>query len=431
MKLNFNVIKWFEVSYFCMMKKMLIIGLVWPEPTSSAAGTRMLQLIDLFLEAGYQLTFACAAAKSEFSYPLNEKGIQEIEIKLNDESFNSFIRELNPDVVMFDRYMVEEQYSWRVSMECPNALKILDTEDLHFLRYARQEAVKKGIEFNPESLYSDYAKREIASILRSDLTLLISKKEKDLLINQFHINPSLLYYLPFLESEITTEQIDSWTSFEDRAHFMFIGNFIHEPNWNCVQVLKNKIWPILRQKLPQAEMHIYGAYPSQKVLQLHNSKERFLIKGRADEAKTTMSNYRALLAPIQFGAGVKGKFVDAMQSGTPNVTTLIGAEAMQHGLSWNGFVTNNWEEFIDYAVTLYQNKEVWEYAQHNGVNLLNENYGKSKFSSAFIEYFNAIKKYLDLHRQQNFYGQILQHHTNQSTKYMSLWIEQKNKNLPK
>ena len=161
---------------------MLIIGLVWPEPTSSAAGTRMLQLIDLFQTKNYEITFACAATKSDFSYPLQSKNVKEVEIQLNNESFNAFVKDLNPDYVMFDRYMVEEQYGWRVSMECPQAIKILDTEDLHFLRYARQEAVKKGVEFSNQLLYTDHAKREIASILRSDITLLISSEEKDLLI---------------------------------------------------------------------------------------------------------------------------------------------------------------------------------------------------------------------------------------------------------
>ncbi len=60
---------------------------------------------------------------------------------------------------------------------------------------------------------------------------------------------------------------------------------------------------------------------TQKVLQLHNPKERFFIKGRAENAQDTMSTYKVLLAPINFGAGVKGKFVDAMQTGTPSVTS--------------------------------------------------------------------------------------------------------------
>ena len=412
------------------MKKLLIIGQVWPEPTSSAAGTRMIQLIDCFLKADFEITFACAASKSDFSFDLKSKDVKEVEIKLNDESFNDFVRDLNPEIVLFDRFMIEEQYSWRVTNECPNTMKILDTEDLHFLRNARQNASKKGIEFNNDLLFSDLAKREVAAILRCDVSLMISKQEIEILKNQFNIDESLLYYLPFLEKSITDDKVNNWTEFEAREHFMFIGNFIHEPNFNCVQILKTKIWPILKTKLPKAEIHIYGAYPTQKVIQLNNSKDRFFVKGRADDAQKTMSHYKVLLAPIQFGAGVKGKFVDAMQTGTPNVTTSVGAEAMQENLDWNGFVADDVDAFVDKAILLYTNESEWKKAQKNGVKLLNENYNSILFENNFLEKIEKIFKELRNHRNHNFIGQILQHHSNQSTKYMSLWIEQKNKNLP-
>ncbi|MEG0189550.1 MAG: glycosyltransferase family 4 protein, partial [Algoriella sp.] len=183
-------------------------------------------------------------------------------------------------------------------------------------------------------------------------------------------------------------------------------------------------------KLPKAEIHIYGAYPTQKVIQLNNSKDRFFVKGRADDAQKTMSHYKVLLAPIQFGAGVKGKFVDAMQTGTPNVTTSVGAEAMQENLDWNGFVADDVDAFVDKAVLLYTNENEWKKAQKNGVKLLNENYNSILFENNFLEKIEMIFKELRNHRNHNFIGQILQHHSNQSTKYMSLWIEQKNKNLP-
>ena len=266
-------------------------------------------------------------------------------------------------MVLFDRFMIEEQYGWRVSKECPNTLKILDTEDLHFLRNARQEASKKRIEFTDDLLFSDLAKREIASILRCDLSLIISKKEIKILQNQFKIEKEILHYLPFLEEKIEEEKINSWKNFEDREHFMFIGNFIHEPNFNCVETLKKEIWPILRKKLPKAELHIYGAYATQKVLQLNNPKERFFIKGRAENAQETMSSYKVLLAPINFGAGVKGKFVDAMQTGTPSVTTTIGAEAMQDNFDWNGFVEDDFTRFSEKAELLYNNINEWKAAQ--------------------------------------------------------------------
>ncbi len=409
------------------MKKLLIIGQVWPEPTSSAAGTHMIQLIDSFNDANYAITFACAASKSDFSYDLPSKNVKEAEIELNDESFNDFVRDLNPDIVLFDRFMIEEQYGWRVTKECPNALKILDTEDLHFLRNARQNASKKGVDFTNDLLFSDLAKREIASILRCDLSLMISRKEIEILQNQFKIDDSSLYYLPFLEEKIAEDKIKSWNTFEEREHFMFIGNFIHEPNFNCVQTLKKDIWPILRKRIPNAELHIYGAYPSQKVLQLNNPKEKFFIKGRADNAQETMSKYKVLLAPINFGAGVKGKFVDAMQTGTPNVTTAVGAEAMQGNLDWNGFISKDVDAFVDASFVLYTDAEKWQNAQINGVILHNKNYDKTLFQTDFINRVNELMEQLNQHRNQNFFGQILQHHTNQSTKYMSLWIEEKNR----
>ncbi|MNY00424.1 hypothetical protein D3C86_1329160 [compost metagenome] len=408
-------------------QEILFIGLVWPEPSSSAAGFRIIQLLKSFQNNGNTITFASAASRSTYSADLSAMGIHEVEIKLNDASFNDFVQELNPNIVVFDRFMTEEQYSWRVAQECPDAVRILDTEDLHFLRHARQSNTKSGEQFDQALLYSDIAKREIAAILRSDISIIISELEMQLLTNQFAINPSILYYLPFLEEEISPACIDTWKTYEERADFMFIGNFIHEPNWNTVQYLKTQIWPLLRKQLPKVNLNIYGAYPSQKVLQLHNPKERFFVHGRAEDAQVTMYHHRILLAPIQFGAGVKGKFIDAMQTGTPSVTTSIGAEAMCGDFPWNGFIANEPELFVAKAIELYTNKSLWLTAQQHGIAIINQRYARSKFEDDFLMTIRFIKAQLQAHRQQNFIGQLLLHHSVLSTKYLSLWIEQKNK----
>ncbi|PTT03150.1 glycosyltransferase [Pedobacter sp. HMWF019] len=402
-------------------QKILIIGLVWPEPASSAAGTRIVQLIKLFHNKGYDISFASAASKSEFSYDLKALQVKEYPIKLNDSGFNELIKILRPDIVIYDRFMVEEQYGWRVHQECPGTLKILDTEDLHFLRQARQQAIKTGY----TNLYSDLAKREIAAILRCDLSLIISEMEMILLKEQFRIDPSLLYYLPFLEEEVTEVKVKNWKNFEEREGFTFIGNFLHEPNWHTVQVLKTKIWPLLRKKIQGAGLHIYGAYPSQKVTQLHNAKEHFYVHGRAKDAREAIEKHRILLAPIQFGAGVKGKFIDAMQTGTPSVTTSVGAEAMKGSLDWNGAIEDQEENFIQKAVQLYQNKELWTQARENGISILNQRYANERYGMELIKTLQDLSAKLDLHRQHNFIGQILQQQSLNSTKYMSLWIEEK------
>lgn len=410
-------------------KKLLIIGFVWPEPNSSAAGGRMMQLISIFQEQGFEITFASPALDSDFMIDLRALGIEKNSIALNCSSFDDFIKELNPSIVLFDRFMIEEQFGWRVSENCPDALRILDTEDLHCLRQARQKAFKENRNFVVSDLFSEeVAKREIASILRCDLSLIISEFEMELLESVFKIDTALLYYLPFLLNPISKDILKELPSFEERTDFIFIGNFLHEPNWNTVQYLKEAIWPLIKKQLPDAVLHIYGAYPSQKVLQLHQPKSGFYIMGRANNAQEVVQKSRIVLAPIRFGAGLKGKLVEAMQSGTPSVTTTIGAEAMNGDLPWNGFIVDDAEDLAKVAVALYQDKNLWNEAQIRGIEIINMRYLKENFATDFIERISYLQSNLESHRNKNFIGSMLQHHTMRSTKYMSKWIEAKNKN---
>lgn len=401
----------------------MILSSVWVEPNSSAAGTRMLQIIKLFQDQDFEVHYASTAAASPFAYNLDVLGIFSHTITLNDSSFDAFIKDLNPQVVVFDRFMVEEQFGWRVLLQCPNATRILDTEDLHFLRLARQTAYKQNREFKFTDLFNDGAKREVASILRCDLTLMISEVEVDILINQFKVPTSHLFYVPFLWEE---DALPS-KNFEDRKDFVFIGNFIHEPNWATVQVLKEKVWPLLKKAVPEASLQVYGAYPTQKVEQLHKPSDRFYINGRAENAYKVIQDAKVLLAPIPFGAGIKGKLYEAMLLGTPSVTSNVGAEAMAGSISWNGFITDNLDEFVKSATTLYNNPDVWHQCQQNGYKIVEQRFKRQIFKPAFLNTIKYITHNLIAHRQSNFMGEILNYHTFRSTEFMSRWIEEKNK----
>lgn len=398
------------------MKHLVIIGLVIPEPASTAAGHRMMQLIELFSETGYKITFLTASNNIELSEKIE---IQKIEI--NNESFDEKIKELNPDIVLFDRYVTEEQFGWRVSENCPNALKIIDTEDLHFLRAARRKAFIEKREINNEDLVNDIFKREIASILRCDLSLIISEFEYQLLTGKFKINPDILFYIPFLTERIEKNK----TVFEERQHFVSIGNFLHEPNWQTVLKLKS-VWKNIRKELPNAELHIYGAYATEKVFQLHNEKEGFLVKGRAENVESLFNQYRVLLAPIPFGAGLKGKLWESMQFGLPNVTSSVGAEAMHKNLPWNGFVEDSDENFVEKSIELYQNESIWNQANENAYDILDQVFDKKLYVNQFWVKISTFEKNLEIYRTENYLGKILQHHQLNSTKYMSRWIEEKN-----
>jgi glycosyltransferase involved in cell wall biosynthesis len=410
------------------IKKLLIIGFVWPEPKSSAAGGRMMQLISIFKENGFEITFASAAQDSNFMVDLSEFGVIKKNIELNSSTFDDFILELNPNVVLFDRFMIEEQFGWRVIEKCPKAIRILDTEDVHCLRTARQKAFKENRIFEIQDLLSEeVAKREIASILRCDLSLIISQFEMNILKDVFKINEDLFFYLPFLVDEMKEEELLKLPSFYERKNFIFIGNFLHEPNWNTIQYLKEAIWSSIKRDFPEAILEVYGAYPSQKVLQLHQPKNGFYIMGRAEDANEVVKKARVVLAPIRFGAGLKGKLLEAMQCGTPSATTSIGSEAMHENLPWNGFIEDDSVEFAKKAIELYKDENLWRQSQKNGIKIINKCYQKSTYSSQLISLINSLLIDSKSHRLHNFIGNLLQHHAYTSTRYMSKWIEAKNK----
>jgi glycosyltransferase involved in cell wall biosynthesis len=409
-------------------KKLLIIGAVWVEPNSSAAGKRMLQLINAFLERQYVITFASPSQKSEKAIDLIAMGVDAVSIALNKASFDVFIEELQPDIVLFDRFMIEEQFGWRVAESCPKALRILDTEDLHCLRKTRALCLKKNTNFSIDVLLKqDITKREIAAILRCDLSLIISTFEMKLLQNTFKIAENILMYLPFLFDEITADQQRKWQSFEEREHFVFIGNFFHKPNIDAVLTLKNKIWSTIRKQLPKAELHIYGAYIRPQIQELHNKKEGFIVKGFAQDANEVVEKAKVVLAPLNFGAGIKGKLTEAMLCGTPSVTTSIGVEGMAGNFPWNGFVAEGFTDFAAKANELYTNEEVWKQSQLNGISIINSMYSREKNGHLFFNKIAKVQQNLEKHRTHNFLGSLLQYQTMQATKYMSKWIEEKNK----
>ena len=408
-------------------KIVLCIGFVYPEPSSSAAGARILQLLKMLIDADYKIIFGTTASLSAHSFDLNTLGIEVKSLKLNDSSFDEYIFRLNPSVVFFDRFMTEEQFGWRVAKCCPDALRVLDTEDLHFLRKARGENLDIKASFSKTFLKSDLAKREIASIYRSDLSLIISEVEFNILTKELGIDASLLFYIPFILDPTEIQNPKDLLDFETRKNFVFLGNFMHPPNVQAVHYLKQKIWPKLSQKLPKAQLHIYGAYAKPKHLALENQKKNFYVSGRAEDLDSLLSSYRLLLAPLEFGAGLKGKVLDAMRNGTPCGLSSIAAEGLFGRLPSNGFIEDNLERFVFKSFQLYNEKDLWETAQNDGFNVLFKRFSRSEFESLFLAKIDQLFKQLDNHRLKNITGLLLQHHSLQSKKYLSRWIEAKNK----
>lgn len=405
--------------------EVLYIGYTWPEPEATAAGVRTLQILSFFKSLNYKITLCSAAAKTPRSSSLEEYDIDCIAIKLNHDSFDKLITEINPSIVVFDRFLTEEYFGWRVAERIPSAIRILDTQDLHSLRHGREIALKNETTFHPESWsMQEITLRELASIYRCDLSLVISKFEMDWLKTHSSIAPSLLYYLPFVFDPLGPDQISNIPDFETRKDFSFVGNGKHSPNIDAINFLKKDIWPRIRNVLPEANLHVYGAYFPKKIIDLHQPEEGFYIKGWVKNVGEVLQNIRVNLLPLRFGAGLKGKLFQAASLGTPSVMTAVGAEGTPFAHFTKQLGTDP-EDFAEKAIRLYNEKGPWNEAKQKGLKLLEEEFGKEVFHTIFHNTLTDLHKNLDSHRRKNLTGRMLLHHTLGSSRYLSKWISLK------
>ena len=406
--------------------KLLWIGTVWPEPDATAAGSRTMRLLEACQDAGYEVRFVSPYQENSHQTELESRDIRTARLLPNDSAFDAYISEYQPEIVCFDRFMIEEQFSWRVREQVPEAIRVLDTVDLHSLRRERQRSVTSG-ESLPSLPLSDDTIRELASIYRSDLSLIISRTEASLLQDRFGVPSSLLQVIGFLYPEPLP--LREW---EERTNLVFIGNGLHAPNVDAIRLLKRTLWKPIRAALAErgvqdAELHIFGAYLSNEILQFDNPREGFRVKGKTEDLYGTLQQYRCNLAPLRFGAGLKGKVSDGWMVGTPCVATPIAAEGMSHNEHFGGVIEESLERYPQRVAEMYTDRDVWHEAQANGHNVLRTLFAQETNARTFQERLTRLKHEGIQMRERNLVGAMLWYNGLRSTEYFSRWIECKNR----
>ena len=369
----------------------------------------------------------------EFRAPLEADGFATVTAEVNDSAFDRWIAAEKFDVVVFDRFFTEEQFGARVRAALPRALRVVDTVDLHFLRRERGEAAAKKVESpkvalkGAEKLETDTL-RELAAIQRSDLTILTSPFEESLLAERYGIDPARLSTWGFSYPETLADL--ARPKFSDRRGVAFIGNFRHLPNADAVNYLARELWPSLRTLRPDLELFIYGAYPPKSAMDLHRPERGFHVVGPCDDAIETLALHRALLAPIRYGAGIKGKISDAWAAGTPVVTSPIGAEGMagEDGTFAGAIVPGDadpaaWSSAL---AALLDSESVFSAAAALGRQALRTQYGERAQSERIVARIRTAMVGLDERRAGAWMQKILWREESRSTEYFSRWIELKN-----
>ena len=474
-------------------KSVMFVSFLWPEASSSAAGVRTGSLLRAFQSWGWRVHFVACAKPNRHAESLAASGVVTHHVPPNrGAEFEAALAAANPDAVVFDRFMAEEAFSFRVRAACPKAARILDMQDLHSLRYARQSAVETGIKAQTAARKAakknkrrgvkndpgddgdhvdlveaamaavpaagdDKLNRELASVHRCDLTMVCSPTETRLMRDTFGIPPRKMAPASFFcdVPEVNTNE-STTPGFEPRIGFTTIGTFHHPPNVDSAGWLAHEVWPLIREQLPTATMRVYGSYPTPAIHALHSPKDGFLIEGFAPTVEGAMDDARVLLAPLRFGAGIKGKIVDAWMRGLPVVTTPVGAEGMVPGKDtlWNPGESTEGTEGVSYeqidwggawtstsaadvardAIRLHENEEAWSRARSNGFELIGTLFPAERnlgvVRDAIEGLYEASEREgcetaLDELRSLDFTGAALWHHSARSTEYFSRWIEMK------
>jgi O-antigen biosynthesis protein len=386
---------------------------VWPEPWSSAAGVRSYQLIELFQKAGWDLLCVSSCSPNEALVRL-ETFAKAVHQPINVPLVSKELTDFSPDLIIYDRFILEEQFGWRARLLWPMAKEIIDTQDLHSLRRHRERqflkantpSVDKNVPIDDESWI-----RERQSFERVHWIWVVSRAEQDWLNEQGYLRS---VYLPF-----SPQRAPQRGNFSDRKHFCFLGNLRHPPNLAALKWLKETLWPAVREEFPTLELHIWGAYSPQWISQL-NKESGIKPKGHAENIREMLGQYLALVAPLPFGAGIKGKILEAWAAGTP----VIGNEVAFEGFSNSDLSFTTVDQFKGF-IRQMQEKENWEQESEKSFLATQEFIPpsiESLFTQALVDHPVLVRR-----AEGSFFFHAFRNRRLKAEEYFSRWIEEKNK----
>ncbi len=254
-----------------------------------------------------------------------------------------------------------DKYHSIVSKANPKVKLIYDMVDFHAVRLQREFEINNNEEHKINA--QKYLELETINSTKADITIAISNTDKVLLLEHYN-KPEQIEVLSNIHQHIP--KTADFIPFEKRSDLLFIGNFRHTPNQDAILFLHNKIMPIVWKTLPELKVDIIGSYAPEDILALHS--DNFNIIGFVEDVKSYFNNSRLFVAPLRYGAGIKGKIGQSLEYSLPLITTNIGAEGFNFGEHLDTMVGNTPEEIAAKIIEAYTNKETWntlsDYSEH-------------------------------------------------------------------
>ena len=347
-------------------KRILVIDHHLPMPDRDSGSLRMFQILTILQGLGHRVTFLPdnLADIPPYADDLRKRGI-EVMHHPHAKKIPEYLESHGPqfDAVILSRCDFARKHIDDVRRFAPQSRIIFDTVDLHFLREDRAADLTQDAELKKSAI----AKRELEYGLvdKSDQTWVVSPIEQAIL-RAAHPEKSI---------EVVSNIVDapgSVTPFPLRSDILFIGSFQHPPNTDAVLFFAREIFPQVRAALPGIKFYIIGDKAPPDVVAL--ADEDIVVTGYQADVSSYFNRIRLSIAPLRYGAGVKGKVNQSMGLGVPVVATSVAVEGMDLQSRVHALIADDPAEFAAAIVEVYQSEDLWRTISAQGLEKIRESY---------------------------------------------------------
>lgn len=349
-------------------RRALLIDHITPEPDKDAGSVTALATMRALQETGYKVTFLPAtnyAFVGDDSRRLQRLGIEVLYgpyCSSLDNYLSASGRHL--DVVFIFRINQAANYLERVRELCPQTRIIFHTIDLHFLREIREAELESSGEKLAQAIQQ--RERELELMSAANLTIVHSEFEQQTLKE---ILPSLETYVFPLILDVVGRK----NGFAARRDVAFLGGYRHPPNVDAVLYFVRQIWTHIHRENPDIRFLVVGSYPPGEIIDL-DGLENVKVLGYVNDLEGLLEEVRLTVAPLRYGAGIKGKIGTSLSHGVPCVGTTIAAEGMGLTEGSDIMVSDDPEEFANTVLTTYGDEQLWKRLSDNGMKFVEEHY---------------------------------------------------------
>ncbi len=365
-------------------KRILIIDTCTPTPDQDSGSVDIFFLIKILHALRYKVTFVPEGNflfMEKYTPSLQGMGVECLYAPFVTSVKNHLAeRGNNYQIVMLYRVDTASKHIDDVRRYCLNAKLIFNTVDLHYLREQRRARILNSNELEQEA--EMLKEKELSVMSKADCTIVISAAEMQMLREE--LPSACLYHIPLIMEIQGRKPV----LFEERRDILFLGGYQHPPNVDAVHYFVASIWPLIRQRLPDLRFYIIGSKPTKSIRDL--ASDDIIVIGQVDDLSLYFNQCRLSIAPLRFGAGIKGKIGRSLGYGVPCVATSLAVEGMNLENGEEVIVADGEAEFADAVVRLYRNKALWESLSTKGIAFFEANYSPRSVQGRVAALFDTL-----------------------------------------